>query len=263
MIRLIASDVEGVLYVNSLPITRTLTLLKQLQDLGTYCTLITGMGTKRIRQQLGSFHANCPMVIEDGGRIVTSNGETVVAYPLPESAIVQLAPLLATSRVSMAAFSCLTDDLYVCLVNDVEGQRIVSSGLEPGAIRQITDDVSLFLGLAVHYGCTRITVKPKKGYLFEPPSNVRCARNEDMFNITVQGVDKGTALIELSNLLGVSLNEALVIGNDYNDIPMFRQPIRYKIAVGNYSAELTVLASHHVQFPEQVGDTLRRIFQRR
>jgi len=261
MIRLVASDVDGVLYIRGSLVTRTLTLIKQLQDSGICCTVITGMGVKRIHHKLSSFHANCPMVIEDGGRIVTPNGETIVEYPLPETEIIKLAHFLPTSRVSMAAFSCLDDNQYVCLVNDIEGERMVKSGLEAGAIRQITNDVSLFLGLALRHGCTRVTVKPREGCSFEPPSTLRCAQNEYWYNLTAQGVDKGTALVKLCDLLAVPLHETLVIGNDYNDIPMFKQPIRYKIAVGSYSTELTALASHHVESPEQVSDTLAEIFR--
>jgi hydroxymethylpyrimidine pyrophosphatase-like HAD family hydrolase len=51
------------------------------------------------------------------------------------------------------------------------------------------------------------------------------------------GVDKGVAVRELAETIGVSLAEIVTLGDMENDVPMFRQA-GFSIAMGNASDEV-------------------------
>lgn len=59
------------------------------------------------------------------------------------------------------------------------------------------------------------------------------------FTVNRQGCSKASALIFMSNYFGISLDKAVVIGNDYNDIPMFKVcPNSYAMANSNEVVKL-------------------------
>ena len=60
---------------------------------------------------------------------------------------------------------------------------------------------------------------------------------EGHLEILLQNVNKGTALIRLAQYLDIPLESILVIGDDTNDISMFKVA-GYSVAMGNAIAEL-------------------------
>ena len=70
---------------------------------------------------------------------------------------------------------------------------------------------------------------------------------ETSFEITPQGVSKGTGLVDLCRVLGVPIEEAIGVGDAFNDIPMLEMA-GLGVAMGN-SNEAALLAADVV-----VGD---------
>ncbi|MHA1589549.1 MAG: phosphoglycolate phosphatase [Candidatus Njordarchaeales archaeon] len=72
-------------------------------------------------------------------------------------------------------------------------------------------------------------------------SNVTVLDSGFAVHINPIGVDKGSALLRVLELINVSLDETIVIGDGNNDIPMFRVA-KYSIAPANASEKLKKMA---------------------
>ena len=66
---------------------------------------------------------------------------------------------------------------------------------------------------------------------------------------TNEFISKGNAIIDLAKTLNIPLKKIAVVGNDVNDISMFKQSVAIKVAVINTQTpeELIKLATHKVR----------------
>lgn len=71
-------------------------------------------------------------------------------------------------------------------------------------------------------------------------------------NFTRSGVNKGTGLRALCDLIGIEPSEVAAVGDSYNDLPMF-EAAGLPIAMGDSPPELLKLARHAVGTVEQDG----------
>ncbi|MEK7496405.1 MAG: HAD-IIB family hydrolase [Patescibacteria group bacterium] len=257
MIKLIVTDIDGCIYDKNKLVTNLINQLKILKNKGIYCTFATGMGIKRINYKI-DFKPNCAMIVEDGGRIISPEGETIIAHPFLADDLVVLQSMLEQSKISMVAFACLTNQKYICLAKDDKALQTIKNGLAVSDV-VITDNAESFIEYALQFGCTRVSIFARENSNFVYDTRLRCVKNLDHINITIRGVDKGTALIELINLLEINLQETLVIGDDFNDIPMFSLPVGFKISVSNRSPQLLALATHQVENPDQLSEVILKI----
>lgn len=85
-------------------------------------------------------------------------------------------------------------------------------------------------------------------------------QNENNFDFTTNGVNKGTAFVKMLDLLGVHAAETIFIFNDKNDLPIIEHEQLQdviKIKVGNYLP--MVNADYHVDTPYDVAGILRTL----
>lgn len=261
MIQLLVCDVDGVLYKEGKPVEETLMYIKKLQRRGVFCTLATGMAYPRVQQKLKHFTSNCPMVLDDGGKIVAPDGTVIKSFSIPSSDIMFLVEHLDLQNISMAAFSGLDDHRYVCFVGSEDGRQFVERGLDKQSLLKVTDNSFQFWQAALHYGCTRFTFKPKLGSFVTVPPTLRMVQNEDKWNVTLHGVDKSTGVVEICKLQGLDVANAIVVGNDFNDLPLFGLNCPYRIAIGDKSEELMQLATHALATPSELVALLQNIFK--
>ena len=66
------------------------------------------------------------------------------------------------------------------------------------------------------------------------------------------GVDKGSAIACIQQIMGISREETLVFGDNHNDVGMFSQA-KYSYAVENASKEVQEKAKYIAKSPEQKG----------
>jgi phosphoglycolate phosphatase (TIGR01487 family) len=72
------------------------------------------------------------------------------------------------------------------------------------------------------------------------------------FHITNLGIDKGTGLIKVLEMMRVPPEEVVAIGDSETDVPMFNQ-VGYSIAVGNSDAATRAAAKHSVRGRQGAG----------
>jgi Cof subfamily protein (haloacid dehalogenase superfamily) len=72
------------------------------------------------------------------------------------------------------------------------------------------------------------------------------------FEMGHKDASKGNALKIIANQLGISLNQAMAIGDNYNDISMLER-VKYSVAMGNAKDEIKKLCSYVTDSNEQNG----------
>ena len=110
----------------------------------------------------------------------------------------------------------------------------------------LTKCVDKFVDAAVANKCTQITICTKKREEIIVDDD-RIEKSENNFlHIKEKGINKGMAVEVLSKYLSIPLNSVIVVGNDYNDIEMFRLNVREKILIVNNAVPNIDLIKYNV-----------------
>ncbi|HCY39709.1 MAG TPA: hypothetical protein DHV02_07570 [Neisseriales bacterium] len=122
---------------------------------------------------------------------------------------------------------------------------------------QITEDINQFRTWLRDYPTGKISLNVKETYDL---SELHYHQNENYFDFTSSGVNKGSAFAEMLNFMDLKANEVAFIFNDKNDLPIINHPALrdvIKIKVGDYLPE--VKSDYHVATPYDVADILKNI----
>lgn len=76
--------------------------------------------------------------------------------------------------------------------------------------------------------------------------------SSDFLEMMPAGIDKGTAVKSLMSYYGVDASEVMAIGDDFNDIPMFKQA-GLSVAMGNAIAQVKSFAKQETDTNENDG----------
>ena len=122
---------------------------------------------------------------------------------------------------------------------------------------QITEDINQFRTWLRDYPTGKISLNVKETYDL---SELHYHQNENYFDFTSSGVNKGSAFAEMLNFMDLKANEVAFVFNDKNDLPIINHPALrdvIKIKVGDYLPE--VKSDYQVATPYDVADILKNI----
>lgn len=120
-----------------------------------------------------------------------------------------------------------------------------------------TNKISVFHGWVNKYPPGKILLNTKNKFDL---TGIYYHQNEDNYDITAYGVNKGSACIELLNELALSTHEVAFIFNDKNDLPIVEHELLkdiIKIKVGNQLPDID--SNFCVSTPYDVADVLKGI----
>lgn len=132
--------------------------------------------------------------------------------------------------------------------------EIVNSLIKKFNKVQITADINQFREWIEYYPTGKISLNVKHEYDL---SELYYFQNENYFYFTSYGVNKGSAFVEMLNLLNIDAREVAFVFNDKNDLPIINhQQLQdvIKIKVGDYLPE--VESDYHVATFYDVADIL-------
>ena len=66
------------------------------------------------------------------------------------------------------------------------------------------------------------------------------------YHVLSMDMDKGVAVETLANIVGVKHDEIMIVGNDFNDIPMFEKDFGIRLAVGDCPDDLLERCTHQI-----------------
>ena len=252
-IRLLVCDIDGTLvrHDKSLP-TENVAAIKDLIMRGVAVSLISARPAAGILPIVAQLGLTGPFGAFNGGTIFTAEGVEEQASEVPAALAAQLLALYAKAEVTRWLFATgrwLTSDL----ADPHTPREVMSSGLQPELARDFTP----FLPNADKI--VAVCDDPAAMDALEAKARVvvgqiaTLVRSQDYYlDCTALAANKGDGVTRLAALYGVPLSEVAVIGDQGNDVAMFRRA-GLAIAMGQASAAVQAEAHFVAASNEQAG----------
>ena len=252
-IRLLVCDIDGTLvrHDKSLP-TENVAAIKDLIMRGVAVSLISARPAAGILPIAKQLALKGPFGAFNGGTIFTAEGVEEQASEVPAALAAQLLALYAKAGVTRWLFATgrwLTSDL----ADPHTPREVMSSGLQPELARDFTP----FLPNADKI--VAVCDDPAAMDALEAKARVvvgqiaTLVRSQDYYlDCTALAANKGDGVTRLAALYGVPLSEVAVIGDQGNDVAMFRRA-GLAIAMGQASAAVQAEADCVAASNEDAG----------
>lgn len=228
-------------------------LLNTLNNLKNYCcTFCTGKGYLGGYETLKSIDMKIPFICENGSVIVDKGGNVIYSDKMNSSKVANLIYELSKMPFEFLAYVDLKTQRYKFL----KGTKKLTENLNQPWFysEEIYDDVNDFLNNIDKENVCRITTRG-----LELDENVEELKDfhivvseKEFHSICNKGTNKGFGVEKLAEICNVEMKDIVIIGNDLNDIDMFKLKDCYKIATGENTPpkELQDLANIYIPLDE-------------
>ncbi|MCA9390297.1 HAD-IIB family hydrolase [candidate division WWE3 bacterium] len=250
--KLIVFDIDGVLVhsdgINKKVISPEIkTALESLSEHGVKWTVISGRGYLRALLALDGLRPSIPLIVE-GIKIVSPEGKTLVYHQLESDVVEYIAPLMTTEHVEWSGFCPLNSVKYDFWTPEQKFRDLVLNELDH--IRgEVTEDPEEFVYWLRTKGTGQLTIQAYHD--LKLPDWIEWTYNEGAHLVYPKGKNKGTALEDLTNEMGISLDDTAVFGNGFNDVEM-AEIAGTVVAVGNRVPRLIELSDMAIASPDDV-----------
>lgn len=223
-IRLLVCDIDGTLvrHDKSLP-EQNIAAVRDLVARGVPVSLISARppaGVEGIARALG---LKGLMAAFNGGTLFEPGGRELECFKVPHATAQGLVELFARPQVTTWMFAA-----GAWLTNDIENlhtpREIISSGLQPVATRDFVPWLGKVEKLVAV--CDKDSVMDRIEATARDMAGVTAtvSRSQDYYlDATAPQANKGEGVSAIARLLGVPLESVAVIGDQANDLPMFRR----------------------------------------
>ena len=264
-IRLLVSDIDGTLvrHDKSLP-AENAAAIRAVVSRGLMVSLISARPAAGILPIAAELGLEGPFGAFNGGTIFTLSGGETCSAQVPPTLARELIDLYGSAGVTIWCFAkdrWLTSDPG----NSHTPREVLSSGLQPEAV----SDFAAFLDdadkvVAVCDDPAEMTVLEAQARTLVG-ATATLVRSQDYYlDCTALAANKGDGVTRLAEMFGVPLDQVAVIGDQANDVAMFRRA-GLSIAMGQASAAVQAEADCVAASSEQagVGDAIRRFIMPR
>ena len=249
--RLLALDLDGTLLNSQKEITsETRKALTWAKAHGIYVVLSTGRIVGEAAEFAREIACEDKMVTAGGAAIATASDERILeSWAMPCEIGAQA--VAAVQDLPVRVMIYVGDKIYINPFSDrdfvqnyrVEGfhaNKVVLDDIA-GAIRARGLDVTKVYAIGERADLDKAleTIRPLPGITIT-------SSGSDNFEVMPAGVDKGTALVRLGEMLGVGPEEMVAIGDSDNDVAMLRA-VGMPVAMGNADPALKQLARYVTQ----------------
>ena len=259
-IRLLISDIDGTMvrHDKGLP-EENVRAIRAAVARGLMVSLISARPAAGILPIAAELGLKGPFGAFNGGTIFTAAGVEDCSAQLPPALAQQLVDLYAGAGMTIWLFASnrwLTSDP----ANSHTPREVLSSGLQPEAVTNFgpflndADKVVAVCDNRVRMTALEQSARELIG------TAATLVRSQDYYlDCTALAANKGDGVTRLAELYGVPLEQVAVIGDQANDVAMFRVA-GLAIAMGQASAEVQAEADCVVASSENAGvaDAIRR-----
>lgn len=264
--KLVALDLDGTL-LNAKEIIgpRNVAAIKSLQDKGIVVTIATGRSFREAQDICALSGVDPYIISSNGAEINDRKGAPLAGFAIERSLALELTKWLEENEY----YYELTGDAEVYAVKATRDRH--QENFEQFK-RQYPDPVHLTKGIGLEYKLSfrKIGITDTYQDIFAQEKNIfkihvlspcldRLAIVKDKFrklkqleivssldhNIEVMNceVSKGASVKKLAELLGLSLENTMAIGDNYNDLSMLKV-VKYPVAMGNAKAEVKAICKY-------------------
>jgi len=253
-IKLFIFDIDGTLTIQGREIPFNLqNTLRSIQISGKLCTVATGNSYIQFTLKYGAqFVPNTYMILENGARIGDIYENYFYQDELSQDIIDSVDYIIENNDLLYIGYYRGLAQKYTFYTKEKE---LYSSLIY--MTDEIIFDKSEFVKKINDIKPARIVFGLKSGDVVLPKNfEANCIPNMNTYELTNLGTTKGESVKILANKLGIEMKEIVVIGNGYNDIPLFELEVAIKVYIGNECPPLEKLSTDRVENAEELGDFL-------
>ncbi|XJZ27210.1 Cof-type HAD-IIB family hydrolase [Bacillota bacterium Lsc_1132] len=274
MIKCIATDMDGTL-LNST--AKKITdenrdAILKAQSQGIEVVIATGRSYDEVDSLLEEAGLQCPVICVNGAELRSKEGEIVSATPLAKQDAADAAMLLKENGVYFEVYTdkgkftndpkksvSIIVDIAVSANPDASYEEMIHFAEERvKTIHQVNDyqelfaneDYQIYKFLAFSFDAEKLAKVSKELGNIEALA-VSSSGHENL-EITNQQAQKGIALEAFVKAKGISLSETMAIGDNFNDVSMFKKAGR-SVAMGNASQMIKDLCDFVTDTNEESG----------
>jgi Cof subfamily protein (haloacid dehalogenase superfamily) len=221
-IALVVSDIDGTLITSNHELTEaTKQAAARLYEKGLQLSLASSRPARSIRPLASALGLRSPFAAFNGALVVTADG-SVMARSVIEPSITARIKAIA-DELGIGVWLYDETEWYVRERNAFVDREEHTSGFSPNMDdyeKQLNDEVNKLTVV----GKPELVAVAEQRILGEMADRVSASRSKPRFlDVTAYGIHKGTVIVRLAELLGVSTDAVAVIGDGPNDVEMFRQ----------------------------------------
>lgn len=233
---------------------------------GLRTTIATGRGVTRAKELLGDTLAavvspDMPISVENGGRLASLDGENRIFHRMSADVRKSTLDVLASEQDDIEFVAYYPRDNSRGISLWTPGGKVPTSFAERhGSFGELHTDTVLALARRIEEDeACMLIVKPRDISLADAFSGANVEINEGELNILNDGVNKGQGVLDIAEYAGVSLDQVMVAGNDYNDVSMLDLPVGKKFFVGDNEVSLQDDHVIRIATPALLGDYLKEL----
>ncbi len=249
-IKIIVSDLDGTLLKNDGSIgDETKKLIRELHKYDVRFSFSTGRLHSAVTGIANELEINNPIISLDGSLIKDYPGDKIIFQSFIKPKYVKKAVKYAENFLLNIAL-CHSDAIYFTEFNSVIPQLVSKFGARYEEVDSYNDYFDKTLEI-VFVGDNKDSIKFVRDR-FDFPYSLGCSasyfkshNHRGMYNLDIRrtGSSKGKGLKRLLKYLKIKEQQAVVLGDWYNDISMFESKT-IKVAVANSIPELIRAADH-------------------
>lgn len=255
MIKCIAIDMDGTLLTSTQRITKeNIAAIQRAQSQGVEVVIATGRSFKEASFVLDEAGVKCPVICVNGAEIRSVSREVVVTNPLEKEIAKKAAMILNKHHVYFELYTnhgtyTVDEDKAVSILVDVflsgnpeaDVDRVTKAAKEritKGLVHYVDSYDLIFdneeqqIYKLFAFTFKRDFLVSAKEELMKLSGLVVSASGEENLELTSIDAQKGMALEAFVQEKGISLKETMAIGDNYNDLSMFKRAGR-AVAMGN------------------------------
>ncbi|ALC88629.1 hydrolase [Bacillus sp. FJAT-18017] len=275
MIKCVASDMDGTLLTSGQEITKeNREAIKKARDMGVEFVVVTGRSYLEAKFVLEEAGIQCPVICVNGGEVRSEEGVAIASNPLSIEKAREIAERLEKSDVYFEVYTnkgTFTDsyDQAVTIMSDIlltanpeaDVEKVLAAAEErfhKGLVKKVDTYRPLFDGDGAEilkflaFSLDQSMLAEAKEELSAIPGIAISSSGAENIEITSIDAQKGIALEAFVKNRGISLEETMALGDNYNDISMFKK-VGISVAMGNAPDDIKSVCSHVTSTNEENG----------
>lgn len=255
MIKCIAIDMDGTLLTATQQITTdNIAAIQRAQSQGVEVVIATGRSFTEASFVLDEAGLKCPIICANGAETRSITREVVVTNPLEKENAKQAAMILNKHHVYFEVYTnhgsyTVDEDKAVSILVDIflsgnpeaDVERVIKAAeerLTKGLVHFVDSYDLLFTNeeqqiyKLLAFSVERELLVASKEELMKLSGLAVSSSGEENLELTSINAQKGMALESFVQEKGISLKETMAIGDNYNDLSMFKRAGR-AVAMGN------------------------------
>lgn len=255
MIKCIASDMDGTLLTATQTITdENIAAIKKAQEKGIEVVVATGRSYQEAIFVLEEAGLECPIICANGAEVRSAQGEIVSNSPLDKELATRTAKALTELEVYYEVYTnqgtytvdekrgiTIMADIFLSGNEEADVKKVLKAAeerFEKGLVHKVdsydvlfeSEDHQIYKLLAFTFDPERM--EEAKEALQDFEGLIISSSGHGNLELTSKSAQKGVALEAFVREKGISLEETMALGDNYNDLSMFNVVGR-AVAMGN------------------------------